>query len=245
MEIRFKSANGIIEDLIDSDENMIELIGWSSNEPVTIKNWKFINFKRPPSTITIQCYKWIYFNQITFINCTFKDINFMGGVPMDRCDFKNCTFENCMLTDHIRWNTFTSCKFNFCLFAGYFHENKFSASCKYDKVLLSCYGNIYKSLKNGATCTKSERLEILKYFYSQEATVYDEFKKGDSYFAKKFKFEGFKKEMDKLTTHEINGEKYYKDIVKEIDFNLNSYKPEVRIVGKKYCPLYNECLPIK
>lgn len=244
MEIRFRTGqNHRLDDLISSTEKNVDIVGWSSDDDVIIRDWKFIDYKRSPSQVKQNSTnKWVHLNGITFVDCTFIDVNFIGGVPMDRCTFKNCIFENCMLTDHIRWNNFSKCTFSSCIFAGYFHGSKFAPSCKFKKVLLSCYGDIYATLQKGVKCTKTEKLDLLRYFYPNESSVFDTYKVGMPYFVKKFIDSFFKNEMDKYETHVIDGKNYFKDTVKKIDFNLDHYEPQIRIVGK-YAPLANECRP--
>jgi hypothetical protein len=245
MEIRFRTGkeNHKLADLISSKESIVKLVGWSSDDDVVIKNWKFIDYKRIPSQVKSNSInKWVQLNQVSFVDCTFKDINFIGGVPMDGCSFKNCTFENCLLTNHIRWCNFNKCSFNFCIFAGYFHGSKFNANCKFEKVLLSCYGDIYSTLRKGAKCTKDEKIELLKYFYPIEAEVFNIYKVGDPYFVKRFNGDWNKKEMDKYEMYKIDNKNYFKDTVKKIEFDLTNYEPMIQIVGK-YAPLVNECKP--
>jgi len=75
MEKRFRTNNPIMEDFIDRNEDQIDLIGWSydGSGEVTIKNWKFINYKGTRYDIID---KWVHLNKITFVDCTFKDVNF-------------------------------------------------------------------------------------------------------------------------------------------------------------------------
>lgn len=240
-----KGGIHIINDLISSNDEEIELNGWRSDDEVIVKDWKVINFKRPPSeTYSDEINKWVHLNGIIFENCLFKDVNFIGAVPMDCCEFNNCIFENCLLTDHIRWNTFNKSTFTNCIFAGYFHGNKFKPNCKFNKVYLSdfCYGNIPQSLITKTSCSESEKLELLKYFYPIESKVFDDYKVGSPYLIKveTFDFINIRKDIKRI--YEINGVEYFKNIVKDIKFDLTNYEPIIRICGD-FAPTIDDCIP--
>lgn len=255
MEIRFNTNKPIIEDFIDRNDDVIDLIGWSYDGPeeVTIKNWKFINYKA--SVITVRIDKWVHLNKITFVDCTFKDVNFVGAVPMDKSKFRRCSFENCILTDHIRWNTFDNCSFNFCLFSGYFHGNTFKKSCTYENVLFEFYGG--DSFFNGKKRTNKDyllfkedilskntksRIEILKYFYPNEMNIFEKYVIGNTYYIKKpVQRECLSINFPKSKNVIINNEEYYSDIIKGSSIKLAHYKPEIRIQGSKYHIEIEDC----
>ncbi len=237
MEIRFKTGKAKIKDLINSKEDRVSLVHYGYDKPV-VKNWIFTNYKRTPEEVakaenTID--KWVYLYGVEFVDCHFKDVNFIGGVPIDGCTFKNCTFENCLLTDHIRWSEFYDCKFNFCIFGGYLHGTDFK-KCKFSKVLIAGYGNVV-ALQNKCKCDSDMELELFKYFYPVESQVFETYKIGEPYLIKTF--DGYHK---KYKTYKIEETIYFKDKVKRIEFTLEHYKPEIRIIGR-YAPLVEECIP--
>lgn len=251
MEKRFYITNPIIDDLIDYTGNEVELVGWSCREGnVIIKNWKFINYKGSTSGYS----KRIHLNALNFVNCTFKDVNFAGAVPMDNCFFKKCTFENCILTDHIRWTSFDNCEFNFCLFSGYFHGSTFKKTCSYDNVLLEFYGDDSyfdgnKTNKNGydnfykniiAKNTKS-RNDILTYFYPSEMSEILKYPIAIKFYYSTNEWY-FKPKNPNYKI--IDGKEYYEDIVSDIYIDLKSYKPEIRVNGT-HSVIIEECFTEK
>jgi len=242
MKIRFdgNTETHKIDDIINSEEEYIELDGYPCKNGAVIKNWNFINYKRPSDKVSSSSMsKWVYFVHITFIDCVFKDVNFIGGITLDDCVFKNCTFENCLLTDHIRWCYFQRCTFKSCILAGTFQRSPFSKSCKFNKVSVDCCGDVYSILINNQ-CTEDERIELLRYFYPVESKVFDIYKVGDPYFVRKFDDDFINDYMSECEICKINGNDYYKDVIKEIEFSLSNYAPDVRIAGK-YHPLVNFC----
>lgn len=237
MKIRFRETNPKMDDLIDSKDDTIELVGWSCDSgDVTIKDWKFINYKRPADKIHEYSHR-VHLNDIIFENCTFKDVNFAGAVPIHGCIFENCTFENCMLTDHIRWSRFIKCTFTFCLFSGYFHDSVVEKSCKFKDVSLDYYtGEKEKTTMSGNIgCNKKKRMEILKYFYPNEISKIEKFVKGKPFFI-------LATENDKARPKiNINGKSCYKDIFEKYNIELTHYEPKIWITGK-HTHLLSECI---
>lgn len=252
MEIRFEEDNPVIEDLIDSKENEIELNGCPLD--VIIKDWKFINYKREPNKVYLcKGDRSVHFHELTFQNCTFKDVNFIGFVPIDGCVFENCTFQNCLLTDHIRWTKFDNCSFSFCLFAGYFHGCNFKKNCTFDKVSDKFHekGTAFmgikkwkeKKLRKLFNCSEEDKKTILEYFYPMEMKECYKFVIGSPYYIEKTK-DNKCYHMNNFKVVIINGKEYYKDTVKKYWIGLDHHEPEIRIIGN-YSPLIEDCIPDK
>lgn len=230
MEIRFKSGQkNTLNDLINSTLEEIKIVGQSSDDDdVIIENWNFINYKRLPN----ETYgKSVHLKGISFTNCTFKDVNFVGGVPITNCKFKNCVFENCILTDLIKDTKFKECRFIFCIIGGEFLRTKMKKTCTFEKVL------------GWDFCSNDIKLELLRYFYPIESKIYDDYIIGKPYLVDKKSFDDFfQNYLESFETCIIDGKEYYKDIVSYIDFNINNFKPKIRIVGK-FAPLITDCIP--
>jgi len=204
--------------------------------------------------------KWVHLNKITFVDCTFKDVNFAGAVPMDNAKFRKCSFENCILTDHIRWTTFDNCSFKFCLFSGYFHGSTFKKNCTYENVLFEFYGD--DSFFNGKKITNKDydifkknilskntksRNEILEYFYPIEILEMKKYIIGNKYYILKPKplpasdwLSSLSINFPKSSIVLINGVEYFSDIIKDIHIKLEHFKPEIRIEGKYHMKI-EEC----
>lgn len=251
MKTRFYITNPKIEDLINYTGNEVELVGWScDNGPVVIKDWKFINYKAPTSGYS----KRVHLNAINFVNCTFKDVNFAGAVPMHNCSFKNCTFENCILTDHIRWDVFEKCSFDFCLFSGYFHGSTFKKTCTYNNVLLEFYGDDSyfegnKTNKKGFSTfcidvtskNKISRDDMLRYFYPKEMSEILKYSIGSRFY---YSTSAWYYKPKKYSYRTINGKEYFEDFMQSITIDLKHYKPEIRVCGE-HSVLIEECISEK
>ena len=161
------SKGDFISDLVNSPAESIEIIGWRSRDRVVISKFKFINYKRDYTRDSFPCRNVfssrgnkVHLNQVTFKKSVFQDVDFCGGVPIDKCHFNSCTFTNCLFGEHIRWCNFSNCTFESCLFVGYLHESKFTYSCKFNNTLIHdlCYGNIYKILRDNCKSTNANAI---------------------------------------------------------------------------------------
>lgn len=247
MEKRFYVANPKIEDLINYTGDDVDLVGWSYHDGnVYIKNWNFINYKGSTKGYS----KRVHLNALNFVDCVFKDVNFAGAVPMHKCTFKRCKFENCILTDHIRWNTFDNCNFIFCLFSGYFHGSTFKKNCIYENVLFEFYGG--DSFFNGKKVTNKDyekfendilskntktKYEILEYFYPIEMSEIKNYIIGNNYYFLRTVSTNAPKSRIVI----IDEKEYCSDIIKDIHIKLYHYKPEIRIEGSKYHIEIEDC----
>lgn len=226
--------DGKLPDLINSSYDCVDIKGWYSEKRyVTIKNFQFINFRKPIQPKSML--GWVHLDSLRFINCTFKDINFIGAVPIDRSNFKGCTFENCLFSDHLRWTKFDNCSFKFCLFGGYFHGVTFRSNCTFTDILIKFYSddcyffgkclstapdNIFEHLE----VSKEKEEEILNYFYNKEI---NELKEkfpigGDHYYDKN------------LHSIDKKPEFWVKDKIKDYFFDFTHSVLERRIVGEFY-----------